>query len=559
MPILTRLLPLAGLFAAATFTATNAASADEATDAFAASETAAAPAAPADVANTSAAAATAPAAKYAPNWKSLDSRPAPQWFLDAKFGIFIHWGLYSVPSYSLRGQYAEWYANRLTPTRHGNKSYTTEFQEKKYGKGFKYEDFAPLFTAEFFNPTEWADLFEKSGAKYIVPTSKHHEGFALWPSAEASKSWGRPWNAAEIGPKRDLLGDLGKAVRAKGLKYGFYYSLYEWHSPLWRKDRKRYVKEVYHAQFKDLVTRYQPSLLFGDGEWDMLSKEWKSEELIAWLYNESPSKDDVIINDRWGKDTRLHHGGYYTTEYGAGLKDASHPWEENRGIGRSFGLNRIERIGDYKTSRELILVLVDLVSRGGNLLLNIGPAADGTIPPIMEERLLDIGAWLKVNGEAIYATRPAGRPSQWTPGKRPGQNYKNYKAKYDLLNEVGQKQKANGAAVRQVFYTQKTDALYAICVGWPEGDNWPEGNTLTLAGVSAPANATVTLLGLPGQLKATRTAAGLTIGIPTVHPDKLPCTTAYVFKITGATVSPEGTPPAKDTTTNSGADYKGES
>jgi alpha-L-fucosidase len=493
---------------------------------------------------------TAPAAiRYEPKWSSLDKRPAPQWFLDAKFGIFIHWGLYSVPSYAYRGQYAEWYANRLAPTRNGNKSYTQQFQAAKYGPDFKYTDFAPLFKAEFFNPEEWAALFEKSGAKYVVPTSKHHEGFALWPSAEASKSWGRPWNAMETGPKRDLLGDLGKAVRAKGLKYGFYYSLYEWQNPLWDKNKKRYIEEVYHPQFKDLVNRYAPDLLFGDGEWDLHSKDWKSEELIAWLYNESPSKDSVIINDRWGKDTRLHHGGYYTTEYGAGLKDASHPWEENRGIGRSFGLNRFERIGDYKTSRELILVLIDLVSRGGNLLLNIGPAADGTIPPIMEERLLDIGAWLHINGEAIYGTRPAGRPCQWTEGKRPKQEYKNYKAKYNLLESVGQVP-VKGNAVRQLFYTQKKDALYAISVGWPEG------TTLTLQGVNAPADAEVTFLGYPGKLTHTRTANTLTIALPVIHPDKFPGSTAHTFKITGATVAPESAAPAAEKA--KGTTYTGE-
>jgi alpha-L-fucosidase len=495
---------------------------------------------------------TAPAAApYTAKWSSLDKRPAPEWFLDAKFGIFIHWGLYSVPAYSYPGQYAEWYGNRLGPTRHGNKSYTAQFQEDKYGKDFKYADFAPLFKAEFFNPKEWAELFEKSGAKYVVPTSKHHEGFALWPSAEASKSWGRPWNAVETGPKRDLLGELGEAVRAKGLKYGFYYSLYEWHNPLWVKDRKRYIREVYHPQFKDLVNRYKPSLLFGDGEWDLHSREWKSEELIAWLYNESPSKDDVIINDRWGKDTRLHHGGYYTTEYGAGLKDASHPWEENRGIGYSFGLNRAERIGNYKTSRELILVLADLVSRGGNLLLNIGPAADGTIPPIMEERLLDIGAWLKVNGEAIYGSRVAGRPCQWTAGTRPKQDYKNYKAKYELLENVGQNPH-KGKAVKQVFYTQKKDALYAISVGWPEG------SVLELRGVSAPVGAEVTILGLPGVLRYVRGADGLAITLPVVHPDKLPCSTAYTFKIPGATVSPDDGKPESGPEKVKATEYTGE-
>ena len=206
-----------------------------------------------------------------------------------------------------------------------------------------------------------------------MPTSKHHEGFCLWPSAEASRTWGRPWNAVEIGPKRDLMGELSAAVRKRGLKFGFYYSLYEWYNPLWLKDRKRYVDEHFLPQFKDVVSRYSPAIIFGDGEWDMPSKDWKSEQLLAWLFNESPCKDEVVINDRWGKDCRHKHGGYWTTEYAAGLKDDSHPWEESRGMAYSYGYNRAERIDDYKTGREFILVLCDLVSRGGNFLLDIGP------------------------------------------------------------------------------------------------------------------------------------------------------------------------------------------
>ena len=153
------------------------------------------------------------------------------------------------------------------------------------------------------------------------------------------------------------------------------------------------------------MTRYKPAIIFSDGEWDMESKDWRSEELLAWLFNESAVKDQVVVNDRWGKDCRHKHGGYYTTEYAAGMKDDSHAWEESRGMAYSYGYNRAENIDDYKTGREFIMVLVDLVSRGGNLLLDIGPTADGRIPVIMQQRLLEIGDWLKVNGEAIYGSR----------------------------------------------------------------------------------------------------------------------------------------------------------
>jgi len=466
--------------------------------------------------------------KYEPRWDSLDARPTPEWFLDAKFGVFIHWGVYSVPAWGKVGEYAEWYWNKMANKKPDNVWW--QFHKQNFGENFDYKEFAPRFTAELFDAKQWADLFARAGIKYVVPTSKHHEGFCLWPSAEASKTWGRPWNAVEIGPKRDLMAELAEATRARGLKFGFYYSLYEWFNPLWLKDRSRYVTEHMIPQFKDVVTRYQPAIIFADGEWDLPSKDWRSEELLAWLFNESPSRDHVVINDRWGKDCRHKHGGYWTTEYAAGLKDGSRPWEESRGMAHSYGLNRAERIDDYKTAREFILVLIDLVSRGGNLLLDIGPAADGTIPPIMEQRLLEMGDWLKVNGEAIYGTRFAGRSCQWTEGERPKQEYGEYKVKYNLLDQVGQTPR-NGAAVKQVFFTKKQDALYAISIGWP-------GKQLVLRDVRMPARATVTMLGIPGELKTSVTGTTLTITTPDLGPDGAPCRHAYVFKIAGAEVLP---------------------
>jgi len=466
--------------------------------------------------------------RYEAKWESLDRRPMPTWFLDAKFGVFIHWGVYSVPAWAQAGEYAEWYWNRL-PSKDLKWAPSVEFHAKNYGANFDYMDFAPKFTAELFNARQWADLFARAGIKYVVPTSKHHEGFALWPSAEASRTWGRPWNAAEIGPKRDLMRELADATREKGLKFGFYFSLYEWFNPLWLSDKPRYVAEHMMPQFKDVVTRYEPSIIFSDGEWDLPSKDWCSEELLAWLFNESPSKNEVVVNDRWGKETRHKHGGYYTTEYAAGMRDDSHAWEESRGMAFSYGYNRAERYDDYKTGREFILVLVDLVSRGGNLLLDIGPAADGTIPPLMEQRLLEIGDWLKVNGEAIYGTRFAGRSCQWTTGEQPKQEYGEFMVKYTLLDQVGQAPK-DGRAVKQVFFTKKPDALYAITAGWP-------GKELVLRGVKVPAGAVVTMLGVPGNLRVTVSGDTLTITPPELGPEEAPCRHAFAFKIEGATIA----------------------
>lgn len=460
---------------------------------------------------------------YEARWESLDGRPTPQWWSDAKFGIFIHWGLYSVPAWSVRGEYSEWYWNRITGDKAKNGPWW-QYHAKTYGTDFPYAGFAPMFKAELFDPDHWADVFERSGAKYVVLTSKHHDGFCLWPSEQANKSWGRPWHSVDIGPHRDLLGDLGDAVRAKGLKMGFYYSLYEWYNPLWLADRALYVEKHMIPQFKDVVTRYEPSVIFSDGEWDMPDKNWRSEELLAWLFNESPCRDDVVVNDRWGKDIRHKHGGYYTTEYGAGMADASHPWEENRGMAHSFGYSRTETLSDYKTSRELILMLIDLVSRGGNLLLDIGPDGDGTIPVIMEERLIQIGDWLKVNGEAIYGTRPWRNTIQWTEGKRPDVAYgAEYKAKYDIAELTGPP--AGDKAVIAAFFTAKGDTLYAICPRWPQKE-------MVLKDIEVSSDATVTMLGVAQPLNWRRSGRDVVVQVPTLSVDETPCEHAYVLRLT---------------------------
>jgi alpha-L-fucosidase len=475
-------------------------------------------------------ASAAAAQPYEPTWESLDRRKTPAWFQDAKFGIFIHWGVYSVPAYApvLPGKlaYAEWYWNALTRGKGENpspiQSGTWEYHEKQYGADFRYEDFAPQFRAELFDADHWAEVFRRSGAKYVVPTSKHHEGFALWPSREASATWGRPWNAVEIGPKRDLLGELTRAVRAKGLKMGFYYSLYEWYNPLWLADKPRFVREHLFPQFKDVVTRYEPSIIFSDGEWDLPSAEWRSPELLAWLFNESKVKDEVVVNDRWGKETRHKHGGYWTTEYTPGMAGTDHPWEESRGMGFSYGYNRAESLAHYNSARTLVTILVDTVSRGGNLLLDIGPGADGTIPVIMEERLAEIGAWLAVNGEAIYGTRPHTAAKQWSEGEVPKLEYnKEYDSVYDVAALTAKP--LPGKASIEAFFTKKGDAVYAVLPRWP-------GRRFVWKDAAALRPKAVSLLGAPGALRFTKSGATLSIELPDL-PEELLGQPAWALKL----------------------------
>lgn len=457
-----------------------------------------------------------------PGWEEIDKRPTPQWWLDAKFGIFIHWGLYAVPSFSKTGEYAEWYwHDLLTESRPGH-AMINEFHRKNYGENFTYPDFARQFKTELFDAEQWASVFRNSGAKYVVLTSKHHDGFCLWPSAEADRSWGRPWNSVSTGPQRNLLKELTDAVRGAGLKMGYYYSLYEWFNPLYQTDVDLFVEKHMIPQFKDLVNNYSPEVIFADGEWNYPHTTWRATELLTWLINESPAKDDVVINDRWGKHTRHKHGGYFTTEYGSGLSTAENPWEENRGMGHSYGFNRMETAAHYNSSQEFVYMLIDIVSRGGNLLLNIGPAGDGRIPVIMQQKLADIGDWLAVNGEAIYGTRPWKQTCQWSDGEINEPERGSYKSKYDIMELTIDP--PPGKATKEIFFTTKENILYAICPIFPE-------KKLIIKDLTLPTSAKVSFLGMGGNLQWQQAGNSIEVMMPAVNPSKMPCDYAYTFKI----------------------------
>jgi alpha-L-fucosidase len=470
---------------------------------------------------------------YQPTWESLDKRPVPAWFANDKFGIFIHWGVYSVPAYRPVGKeryasYAEWYEVEVMHKPGPGRA----FHERTYGPDFTYRDFAPMFRAELFNPEEWAALFKRAGARYVVLTAKHHDGFCLWPT---KSRYNMGWNSVESGPGRDVVGEVTRAVRAEGLRMGLYYSLLEWEtptpsrldkpylpSPLLEKYRipaDQYIGDHVVPQLKELVTGYQPAVIFADGAWDEPSDYWQSPGFLAWLYNNAPNKDEVVVNDRWGKDAHEKHGDYYTSEYANADKNmgTGHPWEENQGIGGSYGFNRAEKPEDYKTSAQLVHLLIDRVSRGGNLLLNVGPAADGTIPVLMQERLLDIGKWLSLNGEAIYGTRP------WTDAPRPAA---------PVTASKRRKPKTGAAAgvapdPDRAYYTTKGNTLYVIRPEWPAAP-------FTVAPLTTRSTIKVTCLGVPGAVKWKTEKGQLTITPPPLPAAALPCRYAYVFKVENA-------------------------
>jgi alpha-L-fucosidase len=459
-------------------------------------------------------------AQYQPNWASLDTRKVPEWYTNAKFGIFIHWGVYSVPGYSKKGTYAEWYQHAL---RSGD-SAVTKYQKEKFGDR-SYYDLARDFKAELFNPDAWAQLIEKSGAKYIVLTSKHHDGFCLWPSKVADRDWGFPWNAVETGPHRDLLGDLFKAIRKTSVHPGMYYSLYEWYNPLWINNRSEFVARHTWPQMKDLINTYKPDVFWTDGEWEAPDSTWKSQEFLAWLYNESPVKNSVVTYDRWGIGVRFKHGGVYTPEYQPDKDFKDHPWEESRGMGMSYGYNRAEDSWDYNSAQSLVLQLVDKVSRGGNFLLDIGPDAHGKIPPIMQERLLQIGDWMNINSEAIYNTVRWKTSSQWSEGNR---DYKAKKGDNDLLLKITVDPDP-GYAVKEIFYTYNptSNSLYAI---FPR---YPTNKKLVLKDIQLPKGTQVTFLSTKKNVQWRQQGKDVVVTLPDYDPETIKAPYAYVIRIAG--------------------------
>ena len=342
--------------------------------------------------------------RYTGKWESVNTHQVPKWYDDCKFGIFIHWGIYSVPAYAPHtwelgevdskewfadNPYAEWYYNSLNI----GKGPTYEHHMEKYGKDFKYEDFIPMWKAENWDPAKWAELFKKAGAQYVVLTTKHHDGFCLYPSKYT---------------------ELTDAVRAEGIRMGLYYSgLIDWqyaNDPIFENDDLfgtasptfEYADYSY-KQMMELVDTYEPSLVWNDIGWPKQSEEMMPF-FLAHYYNKV---EEGVVNDRF--NDRYHD--FLTKEYKQGKVDRSEKWEMCRGMGLSFGYNENEGDDQIISEQGLISLLVGTVANNGNLLINIGPKADGTIPAEQERRLLVLGSWLETNGEGIYETRCSRRES----------------------------------------------------------------------------------------------------------------------------------------------------
>ena len=396
------------------------------------------------------------AGAYEPNWESLRKHPLPDWYDDAKLGIFIHWGLYSVPAWATpvgelgkvdwnqwfaNNPYAEWYLNTLRV----DGSPTQKHHRETYGADFDYYDFAPMFNeaVQSWDPAAMAGVFKNVGARYVVLTTKHHDGFTLWPSDVDNPHLPEDRRSCS----RDIVGDLTSAVKAAGMNMGFYYSGgLDWSfnpEPINTVDEVRgtilHTDEFARyadAHWRELVKNYDPLILWNDIGYPEQSD---IAQIVADFYNRHP---DGVINNRFeiGKEgAPARHHDFVTPEYTKMDEITDYKWETCRGLGYSFGYNAVETAEHTIGEAELIHLLVDIVSKNGNLLLNVGPKPDGSIPELQLARLESLGKWLDANGEAIFETRPWERATGQT---------------------------TDGTEVR---FTRTDDAVYAVLLGDPKG------------------------------------------------------------------------------------------
>jgi alpha-L-fucosidase len=364
-------------------------------------------------------------------WATL-KRPLPQWFAQARFGIFIHWGPYSVPAWAeptgalgvvpetewfTHNAYAEWYYNTIRIPG----SPASKHHQQVYG-GAPYDDFLDAWTASSFDPQDWARLFAAAGAEYVIPTTKHHDGVALW---DAPGTGAR--NTVYRGPRRDLISEIARAVRAEGLRFGVYYSGgLDWSianpppitSAAGVRD-SRPVDAAYNTyaylHVHDLVTRYAPDVLWNDIDWPDAGKRGGRYSLYALFEGYYRAVPDGVVNDRWGAT----HWDFRTSEYEAGRKnERTGPWENCRGIGFSFGYNQMEDENQSLSGYQLAKYLTDVVSRGGRLLLNVGPTAHGAIPLVQRRALEELSRWMVKMGPILRESSPIS-PQEALPSDEP--------------------------------------------------------------------------------------------------------------------------------------------
>jgi alpha-L-fucosidase len=465
------------------------------------------------------------------DWESLQKYEVPEWYKDAKFGIFIHWGAYSVPAFG-----NEWYPrNMYVP---GSPEYKHHLATYGSQDKFGYKDFLPMFKAEHFDPAAWAELFKKSGAKYVVPVAEHHDGFAMYDSGLSD------WTAAKLGPHRDTTGELGKAVRAVGLHFGvsshrvehnfflgvgrnissdindpqyaaFYGPAHNWLAAPWGvplNDDFTYVSPAWAddwlARGAELVEKYHPDIVYFDWWIGQASIRPNLTKFTAFYYNSSLKYGDHVGVVNYKDYAMQDHSGVLDLERGQLGDIRPLYWQTDTSVSnKSWGYIKDDT---FKSPEFVVHQLIDIVSKNGNLLLNIGPRSDGTIPEEVQQVLLDVGAWLNVNGDAIYGTRPwrvyGEGPTKVAAGSFHDTDTTRYTAE-------------------DFRFTTKGNVLYAIGLDWPTNG---EAVIHALASTAGSEHVqSVTLLGSDAKLQFDQRPDGLHVRMPAQAPAKY----AYALRV----------------------------
>jgi len=467
------------------------------------------------------------AGRFEANWESLGEYEIPSWYEDGKFGIFIHWGVYSVPAFG-----NEWYSRNMY--QQGSKEFEHHLETYGPQSDFGYKDFIPQMTYAGYDAEQYAKLFAEAGAKFVVPVAEHHDGFAMYDSSFSK------WCATKMGPKRDVMGELAEAVRAEGMVFGASTHRAE---HFWFFDGgRKFDSDVQNPEFEDfygpaqpgpkehhnltdsppseeyledwlartieIVDKYRPQLVWFDWWIQVLAFEPYLQQFAAHYYNRGVEWGlGVAINYKY--DAFPTGTAVFDVERGqlAGIREQL--WQNDTSVSKSsWGYTENQ---DYKTAVSLVGDLVDVVSKNGAFLLNIGPKPDGTIPDEEQQILREIGAWLKVNGEAIYGTRP------WHVfGEGPTEIPEGAFTDTNRLAFTGEDYR----------FTTKGNTLYAIAMAWP-------GSNALVKAVQGEERVVVTLLGHEGPIKSRATDEGLAIELPFMEPSEFP----YVFKIEGLSLT----------------------
>lgn len=484
--------------------------------------------------------------QYLANEQSLaEHTAAPEWFRDAKFGIYFHWGPYTVPAYG-NEWYPRWmFFEDMVLKKNGVSYDYFSHHRETWGDAteFGYHDFVPMFTAEKFNPEEWAELFEASGARFAGPVAEHHDGFAMWDSDAT------PWNAADMGPRRDITGELSAALRQRGLKlittfhharhlqryvgdtdemsrtyahprHRYRDSHYPWvagYPTTSDDDKLRYLygnipedewlKDVWLKKLKEVIDQYEPDIIWFDSWLDRIPMEYRLE-FAAYYLNHARELDKDVVITRKQEDLPL---SFSIDDYEKGRMDrlTEEPWLTDDTI--SLGSWSYTRDLTIKSSRRVLHDFIDIVSKNGQLLLNISPRADGSIPDDQRDVLLDLGAWLERNGEAIYDTRP-----------------------WRVFGEGPTRLSRGGGFVKAVEYTpadirftmRGDDVLYVISLGRPQGRLTVQSLGTNLSLYEGEIDA-ISLIGSGETVAWERDASGLHIVLPQTAPEQL----AYVWRV----------------------------